>query len=84
MFGSRFYHVPDCFGCDSVAPDLIQSTYSAEDRAVGDGSRPNPLIDGAFRPQGNRDGTDVLSLANKVSNHAMIFADLKIFRPESH
>jgi hypothetical protein len=37
-----------------------------------------------FRPQGNRNGTDVLSLANKVSNHAMIFADLKISRPESH
>jgi hypothetical protein len=43
-----------------------------------------PLIDGAFRPQGNRNGTDVLSLANKVSNHAMIFADLKISRPDSH
>jgi hypothetical protein len=26
----------------------------------------------------------VLSLANKVSNHAMIFADLKIARSESH
>jgi hypothetical protein len=24
------------------------------------------------------------SLANKVSNHAMIFADLKISRPASH
>jgi hypothetical protein len=26
----------------------------------------------------------VLSLANKVSNNAMIFAHLKISRPESH
>jgi hypothetical protein len=76
--------VPDRFGCDSITPDLIQPTYSAEDRPVGDGSRPNPLIDGAFRPQGNRNGTDVLSLANKVSNNAMIFAHLKISRPESH
>lgn len=50
---------------------------------VCDGSCPNPLIDGALRPQRNRNGTDVLSLANKVSNHAMILADLKTSRPES-
>jgi hypothetical protein len=25
--------------CDSIAPHLIQATYSAEDRPVGDGSR---------------------------------------------
>jgi hypothetical protein len=36
-----------------------------------------------FAHEGNRDGTDVLSLANKVSNHAVIFADLKISRSES-
>ena len=83
-FRGRFHHVPDCFGRYSIAPDLIESTYSAEDRPSGDGSRPSPLIDGAFCPHGNRNGTDVLSLANKVSNHAMIFADLKVSRPESH
>jgi hypothetical protein len=22
-FGGRFYYVPDRFGCDSIAPDLI-------------------------------------------------------------
>ena len=67
------------------SPQILSSRlYFAKDRPVDDGSRPNPLIDGAFRPQGNRNGTDVLSLANKVSNNAMIFAHLKIFRPVSH
>ncbi len=45
---------------------------------------PIPLVDGAFRPKGNRNCTDVLSLANQVSNNAMLFAHLKISRPESH
>ncbi len=42
------------------------------------------LIDRAFRPYRDRNGADVLSLSNKVSNHAMIFANLKVSRPESH
>jgi hypothetical protein len=24
MFGSCLYDVPDCLGCDSIAPDLVQ------------------------------------------------------------
>ena len=42
------------------------------------------IINGESRPRGNRNGTDVLSLANQVSHHAMIFADLKISSSESH
>jgi hypothetical protein len=61
---ARFHHVPDGLGCDSIAPDLIQSTYSSEDRAIIDASRHNPLIDGAFGPRGNGNGPDVLSFAN--------------------
>src|SRR6266851_9395644 len=30
----RSHHVPDSLGCDSIAPDLSQPTYSPEDRAT--------------------------------------------------
>jgi hypothetical protein len=32
----------------------------------------------------NRNGTDVLSFANQVSNYATLLADLEIFRSESN
>ena len=32
----------------------------------------------------NRNGADVLSFANQVSNHAVLLADLEIFRSESN
>ena len=79
-FGGCLHDVPDGFGCDSCALDLIESNYSAEDRPIVDAGRRGPLIDGAFCPHRNRNGTDVLSLANQVSNDAMIFAHLKISR----
>jgi len=63
-FVGRFHHVPGGLRRDSIAPDLIQSTYSAEDRPTVDASRRGPLIDGAFRPEGYRNGPDVLSFAN--------------------
>src|ERR1017187_9270019 len=61
----RFYHVPDCLRCDAIAPDLAQPTYSPEDRPTVDASRHDPLIDGVFRPRGNRNGTNVLPLPIK-------------------
>src|ERR1019366_2058569 len=78
----RFHHMPDRFGRDSIAPNLTQPTYSPEDCPIIDASRRGPLIDGAFRPHWNRNGTDVLSFANHVSNYAVLFADLEIFRSE--
>ena len=60
-FGGSFHDVPDGFWCDSGAPDLIESTYTAEDCAVPYASRHHPLIDGAFRPDGDP-GPDVLFL----------------------
>src|SRR6266481_1550306 len=83
-FGSRFHHVPDCLRRDSIAQDLIQSTYSTKDRPAIDASRHDPHIDGAFRPEWNRDGPNVLSFANQVSNHAALLTDLKVFRFESN
>src|SRR5271169_710135 len=83
-FGGRFHHVPDGLGRDAVAPNLIQSTHSAEDRSSVDASRRGPLIDGAFRPPWNGNSADVFSLANQVSNHAALLADLKVFRFESN
>src|SRR5258708_13188497 len=53
-------------------------------RPAVDCSRRDPLIDGAFRPHGNRNGTDVLSFTNQVSNHAVLLTDLEIFRSESN
>jgi hypothetical protein len=75
--------VPDGLRRDSIAPDLIQSTYSTKDRPAIDASRHDPHIDGAFRPEWNRNGPNVLSFANQVSNHAALLADLKVFRFEA-
>ena len=83
-FGGRFHHVPDGLRRDSIASDLIQSTYSTKDRPAIDASRHDPHIDGAFRPEWNRNGPNVLSFANQVSNHAALLADLKVFRFESN
>ena len=80
----RLHHVPDRLGRDSIAPDLTQPADSAEDRATIDASRRGPLIDGVFRPHWNRNGTNVLSFANQVSDYPVLFADLEIFRFESN
>jgi hypothetical protein len=83
-FGSRLHHMPDSLRRDSIAQDLIQSTYSTKDRPAVDASHRDPHIDGAFRPERNRNGPNVLSFANQVSNHAALLADLKVFRFESN
>ena len=59
-----------------IAPPLMPPAVDA--------SRRDPHIDGAFRPEWNRNGPNVLSLANQVSNHAARLADLKVFRFESN
>jgi len=83
-FGSRLHHVPDGLRRDSIAPDLIQSTYSTKDRPAVDASRRGPFIDGAFGPHWNRNGTDVLSFANQVGDHPVLLLDLEISRFESN
>jgi hypothetical protein len=70
-------------GSDSIAPNVIQPTYSPEDRTTIDARRRSPLMDGALRPTWNRNGPDVLPLANHVSNHPVLLAELEIFRSES-
>jgi hypothetical protein len=79
-----FHDVPNRLGRNSIAPDLPQPIDSPEDGAIIDGSRRGPLIDGAFRPHWNRNGTDVLSFANQVSDYPMLLANLKIFHSESN
>jgi hypothetical protein len=76
--------VPDRLGSDAIAPDLVQPTYSPEDRPTVNASGRGPLIDCAFRPHWNWNSTDVLSFANQVSDHPVFFADLEIFRSESN
>src|SRR5215471_5817698 len=83
-FRGRFHDVPNRLGRDSIALDRPQPIDSPEDRAILDGSRRGPLIDGAFHPHGNRNGTDVLSFANQVSDYPMLFANLEIFHSESN
>src|SRR6266851_3198185 len=80
----RSHHVPDSLGCDSIAPDLSQPTYSPEDRATVDAGRRGPLIDGAFRPHRNWNGADVLSFAHQVSDYPALLANLEIFRSQSN
>lgn len=41
------------------------------------------MIDGAFRPRGDRNGADVLAFANQVGDYPVFLADLEIFRSES-
>ena len=67
------------------SPQILSSRlYSTKDRPAIDASRHDPHIDGAFRPEWNRNGPNVLSFANQVSNHAALLADLKVFRFESN
>jgi hypothetical protein len=76
--------MPDCLGCDSIAPDLAQPIYSPEDRATVNASRCCPLIDSTFRPKRNWDCADVLSFANQVSDYPALFANLEILRSVSN
>ena len=71
-------------GCDSIAPDLAQPTYSAEDRATDDAGRRGPLIDGTFRPHRNWNRADVFTFANQVSDYPALLANLEILRSESN
>src|SRR5258708_35784926 len=82
--GGRFYHGPDRLRCDAIAPDVAQPTYSPEDRPTVDAGRHAPLIDGAFRSHGNRNGTIVLSFANQVSHYPVLLADLEICGSQSN
>jgi len=76
--------VPDCLGCDSIAPHLAQPIYSAEDRASIDAGRRSPLIDGTFRPHRDWNGADVFTFANQVSDYPALLANLEILRSESN
>jgi hypothetical protein len=76
--------VPDCLGADSIAPDLAQPIYASEDRATVNAGRRDPLIDGAFRPDGNWNGADVLSFANQVGDYPPLLANLEILRSEAN
>jgi hypothetical protein len=68
-----------------LSPQILSSlTHSAEDRSSVDASRRGPLIDGAFRPHWNRNGADMFSFANQVSDYAVLLTDLEIFRFESN
>ena len=80
----RLHDVPNRLGRDSIAPDLPQPIDSPEDRAILDGRRRGPLIDGAFRPHWDRNGTDVLSFANQVSDYPMLLANLETLPSESN
>jgi hypothetical protein len=64
--------VPHGLGCDSIAPDLSQPTYSPEDRATVDAGRRGPLIDGAFRPHRNWNGADASFFANQVRTSTLL------------
>ena len=72
------------FGVIPSPQILFQSIYSTKNRPPVDVSRRDPHIDGAFRPKWNRNGPNVLSFANQVSNHAALLADLKVLRFESN
>jgi len=80
----RFHNVSNCLGRDSITPNILHPTYSPEDRPTIDGSLRCPLIDGAFRPHWNRNGADMFSFANQVSNYPVLLADLEIFGSESN
>jgi hypothetical protein len=62
----------------------IRRTDSTEYHPTVDAGCRSPLIDGAFRPHGDRNGADVLPFANEVSNDRVLLADLEVFHPESH
>jgi len=58
--------------------------YRASRAHLFDAGRRGPLIDGAFRPEWNWNGADVLSFANQVSDYPALLANLEIFRSQSN
>ena len=80
----RFHHVPDRLGRDATAPNLTQPTHSPEYHATTDAGRCSPLVDCALRSRWHRNGTDVLSFSNQVSDYPVLLAYLEIFRSESN
>jgi hypothetical protein len=68
-FGGRFHHVPDAFGVIR-SPQILSIRLTRRKIApAGDAGRGDPLINGAFRPNGNWNGTDVFS----SSPHSPVF-----------
>jgi hypothetical protein len=83
LFGRGLHHVPNGLRRDSIAPDLYPVDSLDEKSPPVDASRRDPHIDGAFRPEWNRNGPNVFSFANQVSNHAALLADLGAGSPGS-
>src|SRR5258708_3205975 len=67
------------------SPQILSSRLTRRKIAPAvDARRRDPLIDGAFLPEWNRNGPNVLSFANQVGYHAALLANLKVFRSESN
>ena len=83
-FAAAFTMCQIALGVIPSPQDILQPTYSPEDRPTIDGSRRCPLIDGAFRPHWNRNGADMFSFANQIGDYPVLLSNLEIFHSESN
>jgi hypothetical protein len=74
--GSGLHNMPDCFWRDTLAPNLTESTYAAEDPAGGNASRLRPSVDSSLRPSWDRNCADVPSFADEIGDNPMFLSNL--------
>src|ERR1700721_1383396 len=69
-------HLPENFGCHASSPDATGLVDRPKNAAFGDAACCGPFIEGTFNPHGNRDCTNMASLANQISNDPMLLPQL--------
>src|SRR5215471_21785389 len=76
--------MPDRLRCDSISPYLFEPVDAPKNRPVTNGGHVDPLINGTLRPCRYRHGSNVLPLANQVSDDPVLFPELEIlpFQPD--
>jgi hypothetical protein len=81
--GSGLHDMPNCLGRNSFTPNLAKPVYAPEDSARADAGNVSPFVDRSLRPCGDRNGADVLSLADQVGNNAVFLPILQVLRPQA-
>src|ERR1017187_8997109 len=70
--------MPDHLFCDPVSPDRARTIHTSEQPPVPDGSSLGPFVQSRFDPIGDRNGTNVTTLANQIHHSPMLLALLEI------
>src|ERR1017187_4184535 len=79
-----FADVPNCLPRHPIAPCPASLVDPAEHSSSINGGRREPIVEFGSHPIGNRNRSDVASLANQIHNGPMLFALLEMIQGQSH